>query len=1089
MSAAIFNSGTVKILKDILKFKSGNQITQAGAINPTAISTAGMPGDLYISASTGAVYKKLDSGSSVNWKELLDSATVAAIVASYIPLSQKGAANGVVPLDGGMKIDVAYLPSSLLIYKGQWNAATNTPTLADATGTSGWVYEVIVAGTQNLGSGAQTFKIGDWVVHDGTKWDISTNSNEVVSVNGMTGAVNLTTTSITEGTSLYFTDERAQDAVGAALAATATVGLVYNDAANQITANVVAGSITNTQLAAGIDAAKIGDGSVSTAEFQFINSLTSNAQTQIDARANTTLSNVVAPTALAVDLLPNVSLTGASLGSSLKRWKDIWCQAFVTNATKLAMVGGAVNLDTAPALPSGASAIGAVNQDGIGSTLGIYTDSSTTNSAIASSNIAIETGNRTVAGTGNSGAITLQTGTSFGGARGKVILDGLSIDVSSKNIVNVATPILATDGANKSYIDSAISTINSVPNFITNGNAESGTTGWTVNSFGSASRPAGALNGATSGITFSASSAVPLAGTNSFILSKSVGGFQGRVVYTGITITPAYFAKVLQVSADYLVSSGTFTAGSSTTDSDVIFYLQNVTDGTFIEPSSFKLLSNSTTIADKFSATFQTTAAATSYRLLIYVASAAVSPYSLKFDNISVSPSVYVYGTPITDWQSYTPIITAVTTNPTKASSTTEVARFRRVGDSIEIQYNLFQNIAGGTAGSGIYRFSIPPGLTIDSSKVSINTDPNVSKVGTAEAYSGALTKSLVGTVFAATTTQLSVALLNDTSAFASASSSFVSLSEVNLTYNFTASVPILGFSSSVQMSDDASTRIVAVQMGGAAVGTAAQTPIIFPTVANDTHGAYNTTTGRYLVSVPGYYRVTLYALGGTIAAGQFAYVSVNAAGPAGTNSPRLGNTVNANDPLIGTGMVFAKSGDFIDIRPNVIYGAINAVSTASIERISGPSAIAATESVNAVYKTSAGQSIPNGITTIINFDTKEEDSHGSVTTGASWKFQPSIGGLYEFSGMLFLHQGGGWSIGEEAAVVVHKGVTEVGRIGEYIAQATHSTYVPIPLSSRMIRVNAGEAADVRLYHNSGAALALLNSALHNWISIKRVGN
>lgn len=44
------------------------------------------------------------------------------------------------------------------------------------------------------------------------------------------------------------------------------------------------GSILNADLAGSIDAAKIGDGSVSTTEFQYINSLTSNAQTQLDSK-------------------------------------------------------------------------------------------------------------------------------------------------------------------------------------------------------------------------------------------------------------------------------------------------------------------------------------------------------------------------------------------------------------------------------------------------------------------------------------------------------------------------------------------------------------------------------------------------------------------------------------------------------------------------------------------------------------------------------------------------------------------------------------------------------------------------------------
>lgn len=55
-------------------------------------------------------------------------------------------------------------------YKGAWNASTNTPTLADGAGVNGDNYLVSVAGTQNLGSGAIIFTVGDLVIYNGTIW-------------------------------------------------------------------------------------------------------------------------------------------------------------------------------------------------------------------------------------------------------------------------------------------------------------------------------------------------------------------------------------------------------------------------------------------------------------------------------------------------------------------------------------------------------------------------------------------------------------------------------------------------------------------------------------------------------------------------------------------------------------------------------------------------------------------------------------------------------------------------------------------------------------------------------------------------------
>jgi uncharacterized protein YaiE (UPF0345 family) len=55
-------------------------------------------------------------------------------------------------------------------YKGTWNAATNTPTLADGTGNQGDVYLCNVAGTVNFGSGPISFVVGDQVIYSGTIW-------------------------------------------------------------------------------------------------------------------------------------------------------------------------------------------------------------------------------------------------------------------------------------------------------------------------------------------------------------------------------------------------------------------------------------------------------------------------------------------------------------------------------------------------------------------------------------------------------------------------------------------------------------------------------------------------------------------------------------------------------------------------------------------------------------------------------------------------------------------------------------------------------------------------------------------------------
>jgi hypothetical protein len=78
----------------------------------------------------------------------------------------------------------------------------------------------------------------------------------VSSVFGRTGSVSAqtgdyTTDLVTEGTNLYFTDERAQDAVGGILLDSTTIDLTYNDSTPSITASVIA-QMSITSDASGI---------------------------------------------------------------------------------------------------------------------------------------------------------------------------------------------------------------------------------------------------------------------------------------------------------------------------------------------------------------------------------------------------------------------------------------------------------------------------------------------------------------------------------------------------------------------------------------------------------------------------------------------------------------------------------------------------------------------------------------------------------------------------------------------------------------------------------------------------------------------
>lgn len=209
-----------------------------------------------------------------------------------------------------------------LVYKGTWNAATNTPTLSNTDiNVEGFLYQVQVAGTVDFGAGPISFEIGDKVVSNGTAWDKWDLTDAVFSVNGQTGLVLLDTADIPEDTNLYFTDERAQDAVGTILTNTSTVNLTYSDATPSISADVNDASITDAKLTTGINANKLADGSVSNTEFQYLGNVTSDIQTQFGTKVDKVTGDITRTSFSATTSPTPADVTGAAFAGTIRSFE------------------------------------------------------------------------------------------------------------------------------------------------------------------------------------------------------------------------------------------------------------------------------------------------------------------------------------------------------------------------------------------------------------------------------------------------------------------------------------------------------------------------------------------------------------------------------------------------------------------------------------------------------------------------------------------------------------------------------------------------------------------------------------------------
>lgn len=100
-----------------------------------------------------------------------------------------GEANGLAELGPDGKVPSGQLPSAVVgqvEYIGAWDA--NAGSAPSVSPTKGQYWIVTVAGTTAL-SGISEWQVGDWAIYNGTSWNKVDNTDAVVSVAGLMGAI------------------------------------------------------------------------------------------------------------------------------------------------------------------------------------------------------------------------------------------------------------------------------------------------------------------------------------------------------------------------------------------------------------------------------------------------------------------------------------------------------------------------------------------------------------------------------------------------------------------------------------------------------------------------------------------------------------------------------------------------------------------------------------------------------------------------------------------------------------------------------------------------------------------------------------
>ena len=562
------------------------------------------------------------------------------------------------------------------------------------------------------------------------------------------------------------------------------------------------------------------------------------------------------------------------------------------------------------------------------------------------------------------------------------------------------------------------------------------------------------------------------------IIGSALGGL-GQGISYDFEINSADQAKVLTVSFDYswLLQGGTL--GTDLTNTTFAVYLIQDPTGTpvVIQPAGFGIQVASVGTKMRHIATFQTASNVTRYRLCIHAANVNNFQNELAFDNFQVGPQVVQYGAPVTDWQSYTPTITGT-------ANFTSTARYRRVGDSMEVEGSV--EMTGAATGT-IY-VSFPSGFSIDTSKMQkglLNTDAYqylgecLAVDSGANQWNGKVTRDNLST------TRFYFRTAGDTGVNSGWDNAVPFTWGNGDALIFKVKAPILGWSSTVQMSNDTDTRVVAAIITGDPASASSGNPIIVPTVSSDTHNAYNATTGRYTVPVPGFYKM----FGALQSASSATTLTIfkNAV------STQLAGSLDSNGEATFSGMVSCVAGDIIDIRPG---GTVDATSMSlNIERVSGPSAIAANETIACEYISTAGNTINNTTDTFIDFATRQGDTHGAVvgagsgnntTATSTWRFVAPISGRYLVTAAV------GFNVPVSIGFDTYIRICVDGSDYHFGSRnnGTMTSATPLGLTaSGEIQLNAGQYISIKAYQNTGAARTMTTASGSNRISIIRVGN
>jgi hypothetical protein len=462
----------------------------------------------------------------------------------------------------------------------------------------------------------------------------------------------------------------------------------------------------------------------------------------------------------------------------------------------------------------------------------------------------------------------------------------------------------------------------------------------------------------------------------------------------------------------------------------------------------------------------------------------AATDFILNFDNVQVSPKSIVYGSPITDWISYTPTFAGLGT------VTNIDFYYRRVGDTLEI----YGSGTTGTVTATTASISLPSGLV---TSANINSTSPRGSFYLSGSTADAVDAYRLNIIASPSDTTVGIGERTSSASNEVLKRAGNSIAGNSLNFNILFSVPIQGWSANAAMSEDLGNRTIFARMRSTAaqlVNSAAEL-VTFQAVDFDTVGMANISTERFTIPETGVYII---GASGSVTTftnfddGEEATIEVRINGANNTDSfaHYPFSTDGGQSFNFATQPYYLNKGDYVELWVNNIASdpttetfELGTGTVFSITKIASPQTIFETETVAASYTSNFGQSIPTSKTTML-YEDKILDTHNAYDI-ATGEYTVPVTGIYEAFHRYGTAAYTPASAGTLRAIYIEVDGTEVSQL-VLRAGNTASTTDGIEVFMNPRLLTKGQVVTFRAIH--GQTLVTMNTEpQRNGFGIKRV--